>query len=663
MRNFSRGHVVFLIFLLSRGINLFAQELDSLRSESQLEKYFEEADDEQQLETFGDLFDELRNSPLDLNAVTRDELLRIPFLTNIEADAIISYRNNFGNFISIYELRNVPEISTEKALLLFNFFFVEPINIAPDKIALWDDIVSKPKFELRSRSIHDLQTRSAFLLGKYKGSKLRQYNRIKASTKNLFFSILSEKDAGESNFADHSKFTLGLKNVGIVKKIVFGSFVIENGRGLAIWSPYSAAKGGDVFQFIFRSPGGVKEFSSSLESNYFNGIAAEFEYSNFNVSLFYSNHSFDSSIDSTTGEVKSLKIDGLHRTSGELNYKQNLAATAGGIQIGYEFSSLLKLNLFHLQSSFEKNFAASNNYGVRGNKMQTSSLSYSGNYKNIYYSGEIGKTDIAAAYINSLALFATKKFGIVLSHRYYPTEYRTLYANGFSESSTSNENGVYFGLTSENQFGQFNFYSDVYSEISEDAIGGLPLAGNDFLFEWNKFFGNVQLKIRYKFKSEEEKNISDNTILTSEKKKENLRLDLLYNFKKIISFRNRIESVRVTGKSVDRETGFLIFHDMKIEPMKNIFFQGRIIFFSTTSFASAIYEFENDIPGVMTNLPMYGEGLRWYLLGKIHALNFFNIVFKYSEIIKPLEQKLGGGDSEILGSLDNRFSLLIEVRF
>lgn len=660
---FFRAFLLFLIFSPGCGINLFAQEFDSVETDTQLEKYFEEADDEQQLEIFGEIFDELRNSPLNLNSATRNELLQIPILTNIEADAIISYRKNFGGFISIYELRNIPAISAEKAALLFDFFFVEAIGFASKEIDLWDGILSNPKLEIRSRVISDLQTRSAFLDGKYEGSKLKQYTRIKASTKNIFFSLLTDKDAGENNFADHSKFTLGVKNIGVVKKFILGSFLIENGQGLAAWSPYSTSKGGDVFQSIFRSSGGVKEFAGSLENNFFNGVAAGFEFSNLNVSLFYSNHSFDSSIDSTTDEVKSLKIDGLHRTSGELNYKNNLAAAAGGVQIGYDFSSALKINLFHLQSSFEKNFSAANNYGVKGNKMQASSFSYSGNYKNIYYSGEVGKTEDAVATINSAALYATKILGIVLSHRYYPTEYRTLYANGFSESSTSNETGIYFGLTSENEFGQFNFYSDIYAEISEDAIGGLPLAGNDFLFEWNKIFGNVQAKVRYKFKSEEEKISVDNMIQTSDKKKENLRIDLFYGYKKIISFRNRIEAAKVTGKSVEREAGFLIFHDMKIEPMENIFLQGRIIFFKTTSFASAIYEFENDIPGVMTNLPMYGEGARWYLLGKIRASNFFNIAFKYSETVKPLEKKLGGGDSEILGSLDNRFSLLIEIRF
>ena len=94
---------------------------------------------------------------------------------------------------------------------------------------------------------------------------------------------------------------------------------------------------------------------------------------------------------------------------------------------------------------------------------------------------------------------------------------------------------------------------------------------------------------------------------------------------------------------------------------QNISLYGRIIFFKTDSFNSAIYEFENDLPGVMSNLAMYGEGFRWYFLVKVKVLNRLNLSFKYSETTKPKEKTLSSGNSEILSNIDNNFHMQLEI--
>ena len=88
-----------------------------------------------------------------------------------------------------------------------------------------------------------------------------------------------------------------------------------------------------------------------------------------------------------------------------------------------------------------------------------------------------------------------------------------------------------------------------------------------------------------------------------------------------------------------------------------------MVFFKTDSFNSAIYEYENDLTGILTNVAMYGEGIRLYLLLRYKVLSHFFLSCKYSETYKPKEKTLGSGYSEINGNLDNRINLQLDLNF
>jgi hypothetical protein len=50
----------------------------------------------------------LQNEPLNLNMATKDQLQLFYFLTELQIENFIRYRNLLGNLISIYELQSVP---------------------------------------------------------------------------------------------------------------------------------------------------------------------------------------------------------------------------------------------------------------------------------------------------------------------------------------------------------------------------------------------------------------------------------------------------------------------------------------------------------------------------------------------------------------------------
>ncbi|MCP5062264.1 MAG: hypothetical protein GY936_07370, partial [Ignavibacteriae bacterium] len=89
-------------------------------------------------------------------------------------------------------------------------------------------------------------------------------------------------------------------------------------------------------------------------------------------------------------------------------------------------------------------------------------------------------------------------------------------------------------------------------------------------------------------------------------------------------------------------------------------FIGRIVFFDTESYNSRIYEFENNHRGLLTNIPMFGNGFRWYLIFNIQPIKQLKISARYSETYKPNIKSFSSGLSEIKGNVDNRFSLQVD---
>ncbi len=87
----------------------------------------------------------------------------------------------------------------------------------------------------------------------------------------------------------------------------------------------------------------------------------------------------------------------------------------------------------------------------------------------------------------------------------------------------------------------------------------------------------------------------------------------------------------------------------------------RLVLFKTDSYNSRIYEFENDLSGVMSTPPLYGDGMRWYLFARYKTAMGIDISLKYAETIMPNELSLGSGDTWINSNVDNRLSLQVDL--
>ncbi len=322
------------------------------------------------------------------------------------------------------------------------------------------------------------------------------------------------------------------------------------------------------------------------------------------------------------------------------------------------------MGLLHFVSTFDKSFTYKNQNNLSGDNFSFSSISYKLFLNKASLTGELSYNNYSFAAVSNLNFSLNEKIELLVSYRNYSPSYFNLYANGFGEySNTQNEIGYYLGTKIRTIYGTFNFYYDIFKSPNKSFKSDFPASGNDFLINYNtRIFKNTTINLKIK-REEKEVTVSDQlTQIVVNAVKSNYKFELKYTMNKLFYGKTRFELVEHTLHGTT-EIGFLTYQELKYKIKNLISISARIIIFETDSYNSRLYEFENDLRGVMTNIPMFGEGLRWYLLINYQPIKPLNLYIKYSETYKPNLKTLSSGNSEIIGNVDNRISFQIDYNF
>ena len=127
-----------------------------------------------------------------------------------------------------------------------------------------------------------------------------------------------------------------------------------------------------------------------------------------------------------------------------------------------------------------------------------------------------------------------------------------------------------------------------------------------------------------------------------------------------ISFRSRIELSRHSEGAVV-EHGFMAFTDVRYKPMESPFsFTGRVCLFDTEGYGPRIYAYENDVPFSHSMSPLYGRGLRLFLVAGCRLGQGGHLAFRVSGTGK--RGAAGSAESERgVGRLDLKMQLTWEL--
>ena len=659
-----------VLILMACSSFLFSQTDSSyIGTEESLEDIIQEPTGQTDDSNLFEILEQLKQNPIDLNKASVSDLQQIPGVDLHSAETIVKHRKKYGHFFGPQELNAVPGLSNEVIKRMLPFVKAEQQTQREETQQPEEPTFSRffhnTKVILRSRFSNDLQTRKGFSQNKFEGTKPKAYNRFYVRyLSNYQFGYIAEKDAGESAIDEFYSLHFAIRNLGILKNLVLSDYLIEFGQGLALWSPYGFSKGADAIYPVKKKGRIVRPYSSATEVNFLRGAAASIKINDFIVSAFYSKNKFDANIDSLTGRIISTPQSGFHRTNSEISKKNTAEEKMIGGRIDYSLSGFLSAGVLYYNSTFSNSFLPQSVFDFSGSNFNYYSFYYDLVLSGINVFGEVAYNGTSVASINSVQLAVSRDFSFIASIRSYPRNYLSLHGFAFGERSgtTTNEFGIYTGIRWRTPIGLLNFYYDQFKFPFATFNNPLPSNGDEFLADLtSKLFHGVESRIRYKYENKDIRIPLDNTKSLVKRLRQLFRFELIYNLSRQIRLKGRFEfndyRVAETGT---QEKGYLFFQDIRFTPGSNFNFYGRIIFFRTDSFNSAIYEYENDLTGVLTNRALFGEGIRWYMILRFRPLRYLTISAKYSETYKPKEKTISSGINEIEGNLDNRVSLQID---
>lgn len=603
-----------------------------------LENLIEEDSENDILDKIYDLIDD----PISINSATRGDLENIQILSDYEISQIINWKKLNNGFNSLDELYLIKGLDSEKIPLL--------------KLLLTTKSIQPFELNFRSRAQRKLSLQNDI---NYLGSSTKLYNRVTTRYSNIKLGLITEKDAGERKINDHLSGFIEYNSSSFINKIIFGDYIIRFGQGLTLWSPYAFSKGSNATHSVNKSGEIIKGYYSTDENLFFRGSAVELKFNGLSTTMFYSQNYIDASFkDDSLTSFYSL---GYHRTDNELRKKNTLKHNAIGGIIEYNFDNENKISYLYFNQIFDKPFSSESDFLIYNTKTSFHSVSVSSIIDLIKFNGEYTFLGNNSAFINNLQINLSDNYSFIASYRNYSQNYYNIYAKGFGEySNTRNETGFYTGFLIKSSFGKINFYYDLFRRPNTSTSSIFPLNGRDLMiFYSTKLSRNSNLQVKIKNEKKKFTTKSDIGYEQVEEIKQNYRITLTNKINKNIYFTSRLEYVQFN--KFQKESGFLIYQDLKYNlGYTNIL--GRLIYYNTDSYNSRIYEFENDLRGIFSNNPLYGNGFRWYLMLSTTFKEYFRFSIKYSETINS--DKIKTNDKYIeFGEVNNFINLQFDIKF
>ncbi len=655
-------------------------------TEQQLENITEADDMETEDDSYVQQYQTFRNHPLNLNSAAESDLKAFLFLTPLQIEQFISYRQLLGKLISIYELQSVPGWDVETIRR------IQPYVYEGAAISLRENLLQRLKGGdqlLLARVGRYLEKQDGFIAkdstgSKYLGNPQRILFRYKYQYKNILqYGITADKDAGEQWFSGKQKtgfdfysVHLFARNLGIIKYLALGDFTVNMGQGLMNWQALAFRKSADVMS-IKRQAEILRPYSSPGEFNFYRGAGITVQKKRWQATGFvsYKKVSANAVIDSLAVDptVSSLQSSGYHRTLSELLDKNTINQFSYGGAVSYRKSNFqIGINAIHhqLSAALQKQNAPYNLYAAAGKSYTNASIDYSYTYKNMHLFGEAAidkQGDIAT--INGLLASLDTRVDASLIYRYISSSYNSFYTNAFTESTTPvNENGLYAGLAVRPGYGfTLTAYADVFTFPWLRYRVDRPSNGSEYLVQltWRPD-KQTEIYTRYTYQ-DKAINLSNTALplhITNNRPRQDWRTNLITQLSPEFTFKARVELLWFDRQSANPETGFLTFGELFYKPIsKPVSANVRLQYFESDSYDSRLYAFENDVLYSFSIPPSFGKGYRWYVNVAYDISKKITTWIRLAQTYYPDATSIGSGYDEIESNHRTDIKVQVAYRF
>lgn len=649
--------------LIGNCANVQSQELIDLESTGEADRipqWLEDVDEPVSGSELLESLEELRLNPLDLNAATPEELEAIPGLNPLLVKAIVDLRSR-DPFKSVSDLDDVPGFSPAIRKSVAEFLTVRRSN--PLTITL------------RSRLVRDLNLERGYVQNTYAGNPFHFYHRIGLSKGPLSAGFVVEKDPGETAWNDFNSGFLQYQSDGIVRKVVAGGLRFESAQGLVFWGPSGFSKGGDVLG-VRKKGRGLLASQSAAEFQTLTGAGISLKAHFIEAAAFGSISRHDASFN-TDGSVSAIQTTGLHRTENEIAKRDRLKEEIVGGRVAFSLVKNIRIGATAYHSRYSAPFAGESSAGQHGKSKSVWGADYDTRLgKHIIFGEFAGSGRGAFGFLAGTILhFETPagRIGQSMLLRHYQPGFQNRHGAPFAERSgtSGNETGLYLAAQWKSLFGwTISAFHDWYRFPKAGSAGPPDTDGREIFLEvaqrWSRRF-RTQLRFRDEtrtrlFKSAD--TYGRDSVFAGPDTKRQIRLQAEFIPSPRVRFRSRVAVTTRDGNPKDGsdKTGLSFYEDVRIQPVPALILSARITFFGTDGFETALYEVENDLPGVFGIPAFFDRGIRWYVMAKYSIGKTLTFSARYSDLSRDGAISIGSGNGEVTGNQIRTFKAQLDLK-
>lgn len=629
-------------------------------------------------------------NPLNINTASREELLSLGLMSPFQVDGLITYRIEFGDFLTVYELKDIKGMDLLTIQNILPFITATP-NIEAPRRSLKKDLhyAHHELFVLYGRTLEEqagyMPPDSNSSSGSfYRGDPNRYFLRYRFSNRDKFSAgFTAEKDPGEEFFQgsnpngfDFYSAHLMVADLGIVKKVILGDYHAQFGQGLTFWSGFSFGKTADALNTI-RYARGITPYVSRNENNFMRGGALIIGTEKLELTGFYSRKRVDANLtsidtlDQNERVFTSIQTSGLHRTPNEIADKNAIREEIMGLDAGLK-AGRLALGARIVQSKYEGQFDRDPQpyqlFQLDTNQWYNAGLDAKIHFNRLTLFGEASVSNNGGwAYLAGAIIKLDDRFKVSILNRNFQRDYLAVYAQPFSEqSNVNNERGTYFGIEFEPYRGVIiNGYVDAYAfdwlSFQTDAPSdGLDLMGRIFWTPLRNVSGYI--RVRHEVRQRNLPTDSPNPEI-ADQARTYWRFHIDYELSKRLKMASRVEfSSHKLGPN-PTDNGYVVFQDVQYDmPDIASTFTTRFALIDVRDFDARIFTYEQDVLYYFS-VPAYNNvGWRAYLLWRVNLNERITVWARISRTFLTNSDTFGSGTELIQAPHRTDFRIQLRLK-
>ena len=567
-----------------------------------------------------DLLTELADSPIDINNATREDLERLPFLSDIQIEDIMAYLYQYGSMKSEGELAMIVSLDPLRRNLLTRFIFFGEKD-EDRKFPKLSDISKYGKHDILASIKVPFYERKGDKNG-YLGYQYKHSIRYTFSYSDYVkIGLTGAQDAGEPFFAgrnsmgyDHYSFYLSLRKMGRIKSLVVGRYKVKMGMGLVINNNIGLGKLTSLSS-LGRQSNYIGGYSSRSDANYLQGAAITVSLpANMELTAFASYREIDATLNKDDGSIATILKTGYHRTPTEMEKKNNSSQSLAGGNLSFDkngFHAGVTALYTHLNRNIDPGEQLYRRYYAKGQDYWNISVDYGFNKGRFSFAGETATGDCnAIATINKLGFRASGSLSLMAVYRRYSYKYYSLFSESFSEGGyVQNESGIYLGAEwHPSSYLSMSAYSDYSHFPWAKYLIDFSSRAWDNLVSASYSRGNITLGLRYRLKMKEKNNDEKNGLTDDITHKARLFVEY-----KTETWKLKTQADFTSDHYKENSNGWMITQSASWTPNRKLSFSASAGYFNTDDYNSRICFYEKGLLYSFNYPSLYGEGVRYSL--------------------------------------------------